>query len=107
MRLPSSLLPLPRSRDLHASGDEDDGAAPDEVGGEGFGSEASLSLSPPSSCGSGSESSSAPSPALDPSPPTPTPPLGLNLWDVVVARVPTSSWGSVLARVAMVFSGCL
>jgi hypothetical protein len=25
----------------------------------------------------------------------------------VVARVPTSSWGSVLARVAMVFSGCL
>ena len=37
---------------------------------------------------------------------TPPHPLGLDLKDVVVARVLASYQGSTLARVAMVFSSC-
>ena len=62
-----------------------------EVGEEGFRSEA-LSFSPPFSYGSGSEASSASPPPLALAPPPPPPlPLGLDLWDVVVARVSVSS----------------
>jgi len=74
---------------------------------KGFGSEASLF--PPFSCGFGSEPSSPSHPPLPPplaSAPPPTPPLGLNLWDVVVAKVLAISWVSALAQFLVVFSGC-